>query len=93
MAIGFANRFSEQAGAAEYDKVSAVLDVEGSPDADLPLAGEVEGIFQVVGESRGHFDRFREERLVPAMKEAMGEEMVAQMPAADYLEAEIDDYH
>ena len=96
MAIGLLNRFSEQAGAAEYDKVSAVLDIQGSPPDGLIFhsAGELEGVFQVfnIWESREHFDRFREERLVPAMKEAMGEEMVAQMPVADYLEVKIHDY-
>ncbi len=96
MAIGLLNRFSEQAGAAEYDKVSAVLDNQGSPPDGMIFhsAGELEGVFQVfnIWESREHFDRFREERLIPAMKEAMGEEMVAQMPDADYLEVKIHDY-
>jgi hypothetical protein len=96
MAIGLLNRFSEQAGAAEYDKVSAVVNTKGSPPDGLIFhsAGELEGVFQVfnIWESREHFDRFREERLIPAMKEAMGEEMVAQMPDADYLEVKIHDY-
>ncbi len=96
MAIGLLNRFSEQAGAAEYDKVSAVLDNQGNPPDGMIFhsAGELEGVFQVfnIWESREHFDRFREERLIPAMKEAMGEEMVAQMPDADYLEVKIHDY-
>ena len=72
------------------------LDAKGSPPDGLIFhsAGELEGVFQVfnIWESREHFDRFREERLIPAMKEAMGEEMVAQMPEADYLEVKIHDY-
>ena len=96
MAIGLLNRFPEEAGAAEYDRVSAVLDARGNPPEGMIFhsAGELEGVFQVFGiwESRGHFDRFREERLLPARKEAMGEEAFAQMPEANYIEVEVHDY-
>lgn len=96
MAIGLLNRFSEQAGAAEYDKVSAAVDAKGNPPEGMIFhsAGELEGSFQVfnIWESREHFDRFREERLVPAMKQAMGEEAFAQMPEANYIEVKIHDY-
>lgn len=96
MAIGLVNRFSEGAGAEVYDKVSGALDARGNPPEGMIFhsAGELEGIFQVfnIWESREHFDRFREERLMPAMKEAMGEEAVAQMPTADYLEVKIHEY-
>ncbi len=96
MAIGLVNRFSEGAGAEVYDKVSGVLDARGNPPEGMIFhsAGELEGVFQVfnIWESREHFDRFREERLVPAMIEAMGEEAVDQMPAADYIEVKIHEY-
>ncbi len=96
MAIGILNRFSEQAGAAEYDRMGAALGAHENPPEGLIFhsAGELEGRFQVfnVWESREHFDRFREERLIPAAKETFGEEAVAQMPDPDYIEVQIHDY-
>lgn len=96
MAIGLLNRFSEGAGAEVYDTVSEALDTRANPPEGMIFhsAGELEGTFQVfnIWESREHFDRFREERLVPAMNEALGEEAVSQMPEADYIEVKIHEY-
>ncbi len=96
MAIGLVNRFSESFDSEQYDAVSRVLDLQGNPPDGLIFqsSGRLEGVFQVfaVWESREHFDRFREDRLIPAMVEAVGAEAVAQMPDAVYIEASIHDY-
>ncbi len=96
MAIGLVNRFSEEFDTAQYDVVSNALGLRGNPPDGLIFqsAGTLEGVFQVfaVWETREHFDRFRQERLIPAMVEAVGEEAVAEMPDAVYIEASIHDY-
>ena len=96
MAIGLVNRFSESFDTERYDAITGVLDLHGNPPDGLIFqsSGHLEGVFQVfaVWESREHFDRFREERLIPAMVEAVGAEAVAQMPDAVYIEASIHDY-
>jgi hypothetical protein len=96
MAVGILNRFPEGAGANEYDAVQGKLGTKENPPAGLILhsAGELEGQFQVfdIWESREQYDQFVEERLRPAMKEAMGEEVYNQMPPAQNLEAKIHNY-
>jgi hypothetical protein len=97
MAVGIISRFPEGAGADEYDAVNAVLDPKGNPPAGgiFHCAGELEGRFQVfdVWESREDYDRFVEERLIPSMKQVMGEEAFAQMPDAEIVEAPIHNYN
>ena len=96
MAIGMIGRLPEGVGAEQYDAVQAEIDMQNNPVDGLIFhsAGELEGRFQVftVWESRENFDRFRSERLRPAMVAAMGEERVAQMPDAEYVEASIHNY-
>ena len=75
MAIGTIIRLSEGMGPEQYDAVQGQIDIEGEPVEGLIFhsAGELEGSFQVfnVWETREHFDRFRTERLRPAMVAAM----------------------
>jgi hypothetical protein len=96
MAIGTIIRLSEGMGPEQYDAVQAHVDIESEPVEGLIFhsAGELEGSFQVfnVWETREHFDRFRTERLRPAMIAAMGEEKVAALPEPDVVEASIHNY-
>ena len=96
MAIGTIIRLSEGMGAEQYDAVQAQIDIEGEPVEGLIFhsAGELEGRFQVfnVWETRENFDRFRTDRLRPAMVSAMGEEKVAALPEPDVVEASIHNY-
>ena len=69
---------------SDYEKVSAALNV----DADVPpglivhAAGEVNGKWQSVDvwESEADYNRFREQRLTPAVVQAMGEEAASAGP-------------
>ena len=64
------------ATAAQYDQVNAAMGAVDDPPAGLILhaASEREGGMRVVDvwESQEDFDRFREERLNPAVSEVMG---------------------
>lgn len=97
MAIGLIVRFPEAAGQAEYDAVSAEMDIKGNPpDGGIfHVAGTVDGQFQLfdIWESREHYDRFAEERLIPAQKTVMGEEAFSQLPDADITETTIHYYN
>ena len=96
MAIGTITRLSEGMGAEQYDAVQAQLDIQNKPVEGLIFhsAGELEGSFQVfnVWEAREHFDRFRTERLRPAMVAVMGEDAVAALPDAEHVEASVHNY-
>jgi hypothetical protein len=94
MAVAIISKLPEGAGVAEYDAVNAKLDPSMPPGSIFHCSGEVDGRFQVfdVWESRGDYDRFVEERLIPAMKQAMGEEVYSQLPDADITEIELHDY-
>ncbi len=71
-----ATDFPGDAGTSMYDGVSAAMDLEGNPAPGLLFhwAGDVDGKWTVTGvwESREHYDRFREERLFPAVKKVSG---------------------
>lgn len=96
MAIGMITRLPEDAGAAEYDAVSAKMDTANNPPdgAIFHCAGELDGRFQVfeIWESREHHNRFVEERLQPAIREVVGEEAYAAMPDAERVETQIHNY-
>jgi|SRR5215213_8045627 len=96
MAVGMIARLPEGVGAEQYDAVQAQMDMDDSPVQGriFECAGELEGSFQVftVWENREDFDRFRQDRLGPAMAAAMGEEALAALPEADYVEASIHNY-
>jgi hypothetical protein len=68
--------FPEGVGTEMYDGVQAALDVDSDPPTGLVFhwAGEVDGKWTVtdVWESRDAYDRFRDERLFPAIQEVSG---------------------
>jgi hypothetical protein len=68
--------FPEGIGTQMYDGVNAVLDRENNPVEGLIFhwAGEVDGKWTItdVWESREAYDRFRDERLFPAIREVSG---------------------
>jgi hypothetical protein len=68
--------FPEGVGTNMYDAVSAEMDVANDPPQGLIFhwAGDVDGKWTVnnVWESREAYDRFREERLFPAIRKVSG---------------------
>lgn len=68
--------FPEGFGTTMYDGVSGAMDIANDPPAGLLFhwAGEVDGKWTVmdVWESRDAYDRFREDRLFPAIQEVSG---------------------
>jgi hypothetical protein len=68
--------FPEGVGTPMYDSVQAELDIANNPPEGLIFhwAGEVDGKWAVndVWESREAFERFREERLFPAIQKVSG---------------------
>ena len=68
--------FPEGIGTSMYDAVGAEMGIENDPPPGLIFhwAGEVDGKWTVtdVWESREAYDRFREERLFPAIRAVSG---------------------
>jgi quinol monooxygenase YgiN len=79
-------------GSAEiYDAVNAKMDVEKNPPAGLLFhtAGQAEnGSWRIfdVWESREAFDRFSDERLGPAVREVVGDQVQGPPPQAEFYE-------
>jgi hypothetical protein len=71
-----------------YDAVQQKLGDERPEGALARVAGSVAGGFRVfsVWESQEHYERFREERLLPAIREAIGEEAAAGPSDAEIYE-------
>jgi hypothetical protein len=68
--------FPEGVGTNMYDGVQAEMDIANDPPEGLLFhwAGEIDGKWTVmdVWEAREPFDRFREERLLPAIQKVSG---------------------
>lgn len=68
--------FPEGVGTKMYDGVSAAMDIANNPPAGLIFhwAGDVDGKWTIteVWETREASERFREERLFPAIREVSG---------------------
>jgi hypothetical protein len=71
-----ANGFPEGPGTESYDRVNEAMDVASDPPAGLIFhwAGEVDGEWTVtdVWETREAYDKFAEERLMPAVQSVPG---------------------
>jgi hypothetical protein len=68
--------FPEAVGTDMYDGVQAAMDIDNNPPEGLLFhwAGDVDGKWTItdVWETREAYDRFRDERLFPAIKEVSG---------------------
>ncbi len=71
-----------------YDAVLQKLGDDPPAGALARMAGSVAGGFRVfsVWESREHYEQFRDERLLPAIREAVGEEAAAGPSEAEIYE-------
>jgi hypothetical protein len=95
MAIGLRIKFAD--GTQEqYDAVNDQMGVEGNPPEGMIFhaAGPIEGGWGVIDfwESRGHFDRFLESRLGPAIQELgdrapQGPPNIREFPVHNYIKA------
>ena len=69
---------------SDYERVANAVGVDGDPPAGLIVhaAGEVDGKWQSVDvwESEADYNRFREERLMPAVIQTMGQEAASAGP-------------
>jgi heme-degrading monooxygenase HmoA len=68
----------------DYERVAKAVGVDGNPPEGLIVhaAGEENGKWRSVDvwESEAAYQRFRDERLMPAVREAMGEAAIAAGP-------------
>ncbi len=93
MPIAFVQEFDVDAGdssTSNYDAVKAKLNVDADPPAGLIVhtAGFTgNGIFRTydVWESKEDFERFRDERLMPAVQAVMGEGATGGPPARERI--------
>lgn len=90
MAVGVFNE-TEMASDERYDAVEAELGIRGDVPEGLicHTAGATAGgsyRFFDVWESKEAYERFREERLLPALRKVMGEEALAAAPTSEVYE-------
>lgn len=83
---------AQETGWAEYESVARAAGVDENPPDGLILhaAGEESGKWRSVSvwESEAAFERFRDERLLPAAREALGDAVVdAGPPPQESFEA------
>ncbi len=80
---------AEHATWDDHQRVAALLGDEKPDGLILRAAGEVDGRWKAVAvwKSREAFQRFAEERLLPAVKQALGDEMAAGPPPEEWFEA------
>ncbi len=73
----------------DHEKVAAIIGDQKPEGLILRAAGEVDGRWKAVSiwESKDAFERFAEERIRPAVKEAFGEEMPEGPPSTEWFEA------
>jgi hypothetical protein len=96
MAVGTIDRLSEGIGAQQYDAVIEKVGMADKPVEGMIFhsAGELEGSFQVfnVWEARENYERFKADRLRPAMVAIMGEDAVAALPGVETIYVDIHNY-
>jgi hypothetical protein len=87
--------FPEGVGTQMYDGVTGAIDIENDPPAGLIFhwAGDVDGKWAItnVWESREAHDRFREDRLLPAIREVSGRDP-AEGPQPTITESPVHHY-
>jgi hypothetical protein len=87
--------FPEAVGTDMYDGVNAAMDIDNDPPAGLIFhwAGEVDGKWTItdIWESREAYDRFRDERLFPAIRQVSGMDP-AEGPQPTVTESAVHNY-
>lgn len=87
--------FAEGVGTDMYDGVQATMDIANDPPEGLIFhwAGEVDGRWTITDlwESRQAYERFRDERLFPAIKKVSGMDP-ADGPQPSITEFEVHNY-
>lgn len=87
--------FPEGVGTQMYDGVTAEMNVASEPPEGMIFhwAGDVDGRWTIteVWESREHYDRFREERLFPAIRTVSGRDP-AEGPQPTITESSVHNY-
>jgi hypothetical protein len=87
--------FPEGVGTDMYDGVNAAMDIDNDPPAGMIFhwAGEVDGKWTITDlwESREAYDRFREERLFPAIRKVSGRDP-AEGPQPTTTESAVHNY-
>jgi hypothetical protein len=95
MATAVLSKLPPGAGADMYDAVNAKVNVVGDPPPGLIVhcAVELEGVFCVfdIWQTAEDGTRFREDRVIPAIRSIVGEEAFAAMPDAERPEGEVHD--
>jgi hypothetical protein len=73
----------------DHQKVGALIGDEKPDGLIVRAAGEVDGRWKSVAiwESKDAYERFVEERLLPALREAFGDEAMAGPPREESFEA------
>jgi hypothetical protein len=73
----------------DHQKVAALIGDEKPEGLIVRAAGEVDGRWKAVSiwESQEAFERFAEKRILPAVREALGETMAAGPPPTEWFEA------
>jgi hypothetical protein len=88
--------FPDGFGTQMYDGVQAALDIHNNPPDGLIFhwAGEIDGKWTVmdVWEARENYDRFREERLFPAIQQVSGMDPADNPQPPSVSEFEVHDF-
>ena len=73
----------------DHEKVGALIGDQKPDGLIIRAAGEVDGRWKAVSiwESKDAYERFAEERVLPAVKEALGDDMAAGPPRTEWFEA------
>ncbi len=77
-----------QATWSDHERISALIGDEKPDGLILRAAGEVDGRWKAVSiwESKEAFERFSEERVLPAVRQVLSEEMAAGPPPTEWFE-------
>lgn len=81
---------ARQATWGDFERVGAALGDEPPKGLLMMAAGEVDGTWKAVNvwESKEAYDQFLDERLIPAVREARGEDVLALgPPPTEWFEA------
>ena len=96
MAVFIHNTLPEGIGPSQYDAINDAMGLDDRAPEGLiaHTAGEHDGRFHIhdIWESGEHYDRFVQERLIPAQVEVFGQEMVDNAPPSESERFELHNY-